>query len=137
MKEEADLTGRRFGKWTVIKKTANKKWLCRCKCGTKRVKSEFDLERGRSTQCQQCASRQDLKDGTKLSNLTAKKRKDNTSGAKGVTYNANNGRYYPFIKLRKKRYSLGGYATLEEAVAVRKEAEVKFYHPILEKYNKL
>ncbi len=52
-----DLTGRRFGKWTVLSyagRTHNSRkshWLCRCDCGnTRRVRSGHLLS-GRSTSC--------------------------------------------------------------------------------------
>ena len=55
MKTE-DLTGRRFGRWTVICNTASNdkgdiRWDCICDCGTHRSVSERSLLRGRSRSC--------------------------------------------------------------------------------------
>lgn len=51
-----DLTGRKFGVLTVIKKlqketNGDHKWLCICDCGTECVKRGRDLRAGRSTRC--------------------------------------------------------------------------------------
>lgn len=50
-----DLTGQKFGYWTVIKKMPNKKnriyWLCRCDCGTEREVISTQLICGKSTSC--------------------------------------------------------------------------------------
>lgn len=53
-----DLTGRRFGKWTVIAFHSATKvvfWLCRCDCGRERVVQAGNLLGGKSTQCKPCA----------------------------------------------------------------------------------
>lgn len=50
-----DLTGKRFGNWTVIEKRPNKgnriMWLCRCDCGTEREVVSTQLTCGQSTSC--------------------------------------------------------------------------------------
>ena len=50
-----DLTGQKFGKWTVIKRAENigryVGWLCRCECGTERVVQANNLKSGKSTSC--------------------------------------------------------------------------------------
>lgn len=51
---KADLTGRTFGRWTVVRLAVGAKdslWLCRCKCGTTRRVSGHSLKRGRSRSC--------------------------------------------------------------------------------------
>lgn len=50
----------------------------------------------------------------------------NTSGYPGVTRHTNN-RWRARINVNKKRISLGVYATKEEAINARKEAEIKHY----------
>ncbi len=53
-----DLTGKKFGKWTVISKYCykNKKtyWLCKCECGAQSVVDGDSLRRGKSTGCIKC-----------------------------------------------------------------------------------
>ena len=47
-----------------------------------------------------------------------------------------NGRYYASIRFKGKKYSLGGYGTLEEAAAVRHKAEQLLYGEWLDYYEK-
>src|SRR5689334_2110392 len=57
-----DLTGMRFGKWTVIGRSvgpAPQKWLCRCDCGTEKSVLGGNLRYGKSTSCG-CVSAQKL-----------------------------------------------------------------------------
>lgn len=51
-----NLTGQRFGRWTVLRQTGlNKRkeamWLCRCDCGTERIVLGRCLRNGRSQSC--------------------------------------------------------------------------------------
>ena len=54
-----DLTGKQFGRWTVIglfaratlKPNRNKKWLCRCECGAEGLVYHGTLTSGRSLSC--------------------------------------------------------------------------------------
>lgn len=53
---ESDLTGKKFGRWTVIGNTPTlhgneRKWLCRCVCGTERAVLERSLRYGSSLSC--------------------------------------------------------------------------------------
>lgn len=58
--EFVDLTGQRFGQWTVLKqaKTGPHRqtfWLCRCSCGTEAERNGQILKGGASTRCRPCA----------------------------------------------------------------------------------
>lgn len=58
-----NLSGKQFGLWTVVKlATRNKKreliWLCRCKCGTERLISTYNLEHGKTHGCIKCAHKE-------------------------------------------------------------------------------
>lgn len=50
-----DLTGQRFGKWTVISRAENRchhtYWLCRCDCGTEKAVNQCNLVKGVTTSC--------------------------------------------------------------------------------------
>lgn len=61
-------------------------------------------------------------DGTCVEFLQRKMRSDNTSGYTGVR-RAANGQWVATITFKKKRYELGTYETLMEAVAARKAGE--------------
>jgi len=52
---------------------------------------------------------------------------DNTSGTKGVSYEARYDRWRAYITADGKRKMLGSFATLDEAIAARVEAQ-KFVH---------
>lgn len=54
--ERNDLTGKKFGKWVVLKRGDGNKWLCRCECGTEREVVGATLKNGTSTSCG-CAER--------------------------------------------------------------------------------
>ena len=52
-----DLTGQRFGSWTVLELAKDKKpttWICRCDCGTTKAVNAASLREGDSTGCQKC-----------------------------------------------------------------------------------
>ena len=59
-----DLTGQKFGKWTVLKelpKDPNRygvRLLCRCECGTERTIEASELTHKRTTMCSDCSRRQ-------------------------------------------------------------------------------
>ena len=54
-----DLTGMKFGKWTVIQSdviTNGRRFcLCVCECGTEKLVDKSSLIRGKSTQCHSCS----------------------------------------------------------------------------------
>ena len=55
-KNKIDLTGQKFGKWTVLKRVENDaagaaRWLCECECGTIKSVSGGNLRNSSSTSC--------------------------------------------------------------------------------------
>jgi hypothetical protein len=54
-------------------------------------------------------------------------RKDNTSGVKGVSFHRQSGRWHPHLSYQGQQIPLGYYDTFEEAVAVRKAAELEYH----------
>lgn len=56
-----DLTGKRFGRWTVLyeseKRNSRRFWNCLCDCGTNAVVDGKELRLGRSTGCISCRNR--------------------------------------------------------------------------------
>lgn len=51
MSKRIDLTGQKFGYWTVLNYDKDSKWLCRCECGTERSVAGTSLRGGLSTSC--------------------------------------------------------------------------------------
>lgn len=67
-KKTKNLSGMKFGKWTVIKGAPDvvyesgqiqKQWLCECECGTRRVVRGANLKSGKTKSCG-CAKQDDL-----------------------------------------------------------------------------
>lgn len=67
-----NLEGKRFGLWTVIKRTQSGNCLCKCDCGTGKEVKIYNLKSGKSTSCG-CARKNDLV-GKKIGKLTIMKR---------------------------------------------------------------
>lgn len=143
-----DLTGRRFGRLTVVAPTSSRdrrgciRWKCICDCGQETEVSGASLVQGCTLSCG-CLKRENQKKiterlhrgyGTCVEFLERRKyRSDNTSGHCGVSQ-LKNGRYRSYIGFRGKRYYLGTFDTYDEAVQARQEAEQTVYDSFLETY---
>lgn len=57
MAEPMDMTGKKFNRWTVIRRSEKKLsgrtiyWVCKCECGTVKNVQGTALRNGRSTSC--------------------------------------------------------------------------------------
>lgn len=62
------------------------------------------------------------------------KRKDpkNTSGVEGVSYRKDTGKWVVYIDKQGKRYRYGCYESKQEAIRVRRAAEIELYGKIKE-----
>lgn len=104
---EYDLTGRRFGKLTVVKiadernKNRALLWVCACDCGNVTRSTVGNLINGSRVSC------------------GCEKESDSPTKIKGVSYNKQNKKYKAYYK----RNYLGLYETLDEAARIRKKAE--------------
>lgn len=151
-----DLTDQRFGRLTVLEKAENYKnltrWLCKCDCGnTKIVVTEY-LRSGRVKSCgclrkqagaeqakkiKQIFDKKYLKDGTNLAIISkTEPTQDNETGVRGVFFDKRSGKYVAHLIFKGKCVLRKRFKTFEEAVKARKEAEEKYYKPILDKYKK-
>jgi len=85
-KKYDDLSGSKFGDWTVILKADNRKdrtyWLCECVCGKQKEVNASSLKRGISTNCG-CAKRLDIV-GQKFNMLTAIKYSHSGNGGESI-----------------------------------------------------
>lgn len=70
MNRPIDLTGNRFGKWTVLEYVGKRHWKCLCDCGTIKDVNADSLRQGRSTSCG-CNRHPDLT-GKRFGSLTVK-----------------------------------------------------------------
>lgn len=140
-----DLTGRRFGRLTVLapadrigRYTA---WLCRCECGRETVVTTRKLRGGNTRSCG-CLKPDGIPhptyiDGTSPEMLAAAKvaRRNNTSGVPGVDWVTSKGLWRAAICFKGKRHYLGGYRRFEDAVKARKRAEEELHDKFLEEFT--
>lgn len=159
-----DLTGQRFNRLTVLglgKRNSNGQiqWKCKCDCGNIVFATTTYLKTGHTKSCG-CLNKEEaskrlkkenfvkarkkyrednfLIDGTSLALINPKNlRKNNTTGVNGVYWDKKLKKYRAKINFKGKNINLGCFKDLKEAKKARKEAEEKYYKPILEKYNKL
>lgn len=61
--------------------------------------------------------------------------KNNTSGYKGVNWNKRDEKWIARISINKKEFELGRFTNIEDAIAIRKEAEIKYYGEYRNKIN--
>lgn len=131
-----DLTGQRFGRLTVLGYHGTEKetlWQCQCDCGRQVAVAQSSLTGGKTTSCgcKQAETRKKnftdgihFVEGTCIEKIAAKgTAKNNTAGFRGVSQRPN-GTYRVSITFKQKRYYLGTYQTLEEAIAARTAGEV-------------
>lgn len=78
----------------------------------------------------------DLKENTSLSSLTQKLRSDNKSGHKGVFYDKRRGMWVACLTFQGEIKLREYYESKTDAINARKEAEEKYFEPILNKYKK-
>lgn len=119
-------------------------WFCQCDCGKQCICRKENLRSGvtRSCGCLQEAQRKvnmkkaiHFTDGTCVERIACRKTfSNNTSGHRGV-YRRENNRWRASIGFQGKSYNLGSFATYEEAVQARLDAEKRLYDPFLAKYR--
>lgn len=52
--DKKDLTGKKFGEWTVLRHSYDRMWTCQCSCGTIRDVQDYSLTHGKSLSCGKC-----------------------------------------------------------------------------------
>lgn len=150
-----DLTGKRFERLVAIC-TTNKRigtsvvWECRCDCGKTVLVSSMCLRQRLVKSCgclnlekihsidlqkvkEQALKEKHFHENTYIPSLKRKINANNVTGVKGVSICGS--KWRAVINFQGKKYSLGCYDTIEEAMTARKLAEEKLFHPIIEKYQ--
>lgn len=155
-----NIIGHRFGRLTVISDEGTDGhyhyWRCRCDCGNEITVRTASLKNGNTKSCG--CIRTDLSkkvrennkfiinshkfiendriDGTRVSTLKRKSvRSDNSSGCTGVNWDKNRKKWNVRLYLKGKYICIGRFDDLDEAIAARKDAEDKYYKPIIDKYE--
>lgn len=153
------IEGQRFGRLVVISPTEKRDtngsviWKCKCDCGNivevsaKSLTAESgkntrscgcvlkDYQRTKGAQILREEVKKDCVEGTKINSLSRKISINNTSGIKGVSWDKRKNKWIAQICFKRTNYRLGYYDNIEDAAKARKDAEEKFYKPIIEKYK--
>lgn len=91
-----DLTGQRFGRLTVISRTANEgkavAWSCKCECGNETITTGTRLRAGRVKSCG-CYSKEVTSIRSTIHHQSHKRLYNVWSNMKGRCYNINNPHY--------------------------------------------
>ena len=144
-----------YNKSDKTEKHNRRRYLCLCDCGNKKVIERTSLISGGTTSCgcfkkelsqkwaktlvnreeYKARMERDFKEKTCLSALQSKKSVTNTSGFKGVSWDKKRKRWEAYIHFKYKKIHLGLYDNIEDAVKARKQAEEKYFAPVLEKYK--
>lgn len=140
-----DLTGRRFGRLTVLEPADGKDrkyWKCRCDCGKIIVCFKEYLCAGNTQSCgclQEETRKNNMKkaihfvDNTCIERIASRRQaSNNTSGRRGV-YKCGT-RWRACIGFKGKLHNLGTYDSFEQAVNAREAAEKALFDSFLQDY---
>ncbi|MDD3339659.1 MAG: hypothetical protein PHS82_12480 [Lachnospiraceae bacterium] len=144
-----DLNGFQSGELSVLRPTVMRTkqgsvmWECKCTCGRTVIISSNALIHKKQKSCG-CKKKERMKlissrlhrvDGTCIERLGQKAaRPESHSGICGVGITPQ-GHYYVHIGIQGKRYRLGTYRTLPEAVQIREQAVQQMHLPLMQKYH--
>jgi hypothetical protein len=155
MRQQKNLTGQRFGKLVAEYPTDKRsgssiKWHCKCDCGNSCEISSYSLTSGNTKSCgclakESCEraraiakeeNKKRMKEGTDVARISSDRiSKNNKSGCTGVCYDSHARSWKAYISFKGKRYRLGYYKNLNDAISVRKTAENRLYGTFLEWYK--
>ena len=140
-----NLVGKEFGRLKVLEPIKDGYWKCKCSCGNICTVYKENLTGGDTKSCgclQEETRKKNMKkaihfvDGTCVERIASNKLfSNNSTGYTGV-YHLSNGKYRACIGFKNKRYSLGTYYDIEEAVKVRKKKEQELFGTFLDEYYK-
>lgn len=158
-KEKAvDLTGNRYCKLLVLRRDSRKDghWICECDCGNRKSIRGTSLVRENGTRSCGCDQRKVAAEtGRRTVAENARRQiatnmayrtnfqvienqnvpKNNTSGHKGVYWDAKREQWQAYIHVHSKRKFLGRYEKYEDAVKARELAEEQYFEPLIEQKN--
>lgn len=143
MSRVKDITGQRFGMLVALKELGQRKVLCRCDCGNEKVVNKSHLLHGDIQSCGCLLQKQALQnqepyyhEGTYIAAIrNTKATSRSKSGVRGVCWHKGKGKWRASICFKGKSYELGLFDDMNDAIKARKEAEEKFYKPIIEEFE--
>lgn len=149
-----DLLGQTFGELTAIRFVKPGRWVFRCSCGREVEMDSYNVKYGTTKSCGHVNAnrlKQMVADGTtgnrlgtnipRITNsMNGRLCANNSSGATGVRVRYDNhGKptYQVRLWYHGKSVYTATFSTMEKAVEARKEAEKKYYLPLIEADKKL
>ncbi|MCB2771125.1 AP2 domain-containing protein, partial [Listeria monocytogenes] len=110
-----------------------------CGCLAKENGREYAEKNLRTETAQKNALKRKLEvdavDGTMKSALTRSLSARNKSGIKGVRWDEKRNKWEASITFQKKLHFLGRFEKKDDAIKARRDAEDKYFKPILDKMN--
>lgn len=151
MRRMRNLTGQRNGRLTVIEDRGKDGTLvCKCDCGAIKYLDRYSLrltqscgclrrekssETGKRVVAKNFAKRRMLCDlyGTNVGLISrGTLNKNNRTGHTGVYFEGKRGKYLAYIYFRNKKYHLGAFSNIDDAIKARSEAEDRLFGPVIE-----
>lgn len=150
-----DLTGQKFGKLTVLKKTNKREdggrivWKCKCDCGNIVEISSKRLRNGINVSCgcyqkerqkysmSKLQNRQSVED-TNIDLISKSRANSNSkSGVRGVHWCSSKKKWIATLTFQKQLVlnESFDFDKKENAIKARKEAEERYFKPFLDKYK--
>lgn len=145
-----DLSGQKFGKITVIRRSDNKRkrgnrliveWECLCDCGNTVFRTTDQLTNKKMRMCAECSRQNSVEhafkdagfeQGTQVTKIREMKlTAANTSGCRGVYWNKKQKKWEVRLRFKKKLMYFGSYSNFEDAVKVRHHAEEEVFGAFL------
>lgn len=151
---EKDLTNKKFGKLTALEKTNKRQdnssivWRCRCDCGnivevsSKRLRNNINMscgcyQRERQKYSMNKLHSRQFKEDTNIDLISKNKANSNSkSGVRGVHWCESKKKWIATLQFQKKLVLNKNFDDVNKAIQARKEAEKKYFKPILDKYKK-
>lgn len=151
--------GEKFGSLTVKEvkyfKTSDDgkgytKCRCICDCGRTKTLRLDSLLAGHTTTCGQCKveeykekrvkalKNKEFLQGTQVGKIKFDKKpiKTNKSGVTGVNWDKTRGKWMAGIRFQGKKYNLGRFENIADAISARKEAEKAIFGSFIKWYTK-
>lgn len=156
MDSVVDLTGKIYGRLTVLGLSDTRirdvvTWTCKCICGNLKDVTTAILNDGGCKSCgclvsdtgkdsikmlHEIVKQTELKENTRLCILNQKVGTNNTSGTKGVSWVKAKRKWKAVITIQGKTKHLGYFDNIDDAIKSRKQGEIDYFEPILNKYGR-
>lgn len=142
--------GKKFNMLTVLEKTDKRAkngailYKCQCDCGNIVFYCTTDFRRNTSCGCWRKSKgradkmKQSMKwfENTMIKSLENRKiNSNNTSGYTGVHYSKWKKKWEAYLKVQGKNIYLGAFDLKEEAIQARKDGEIKYFKPLIDRYK--